>query len=293
MTRPDAPDDAGGTATSASIAPATQARRAGARGCASATAATGSAERPRRAAAAPRPPRARRGRRRDRRRRRASRKPRLKKLRIALVLLGLAVLALVSWIFGIMMAVAQDLPALENRAQYERAENSVVYDRNGDQAGDPDQQRGPDPARVEEIAPTMKQAVVAIEDQRFYEHRGVDFHGHRPRASTRTSSPAPPPRAPRRSPSSSSRTRSRRRTSRTILQKLREAALAYQLERQWSKDKILTEYLNSIYFGEGAYGIEAAARTYFGCDHPGCGRARAPTAAPRSCCPGRRRCWPG
>ena len=52
--------------------------------------------------------------------------------------------------------------------------------------------------------------------------------------------------------------------SRTVFQKFREAALAYQLERQWDKDKILTEYLNTIYFGEGAYGIEAAARTYFG-----------------------------
>jgi penicillin-binding protein 1A len=59
--------------------------------------------------------------------------------------------------------------------------------------------------------------------------------------------------------------------SRTVFAKLREAALAYQLERNWDKDKILTEYLNEIYFGEGAYGIEAAAKTYFGWNHPGCG----------------------
>ena len=50
----------------------------------------------------------------------------------------------------------------------------------------------------------------------------------------------------------------------TLDRKLREAALAYQLEKQWSKEKILNEYLNIIYFGEGAYGIEAAAQTYFG-----------------------------
>ena len=49
-----------------------------------------------------------------------------------------------------------------------------------------------------------------------------------------------------------------------MFEKLREAALAYQLTRKWSKEKILTEYLNSIYFGNGAYGIESAARTYFG-----------------------------
>ena len=79
-----------------------------------------------------------------------------------------------------------------------------------------------------------------------------------------------------------------------MFQKLREAALAYHLERQWAKDKILTEYLNEIYFGEGATGIEAAAKTYFAYNHPGCGEGDdAPTAAPRSSCPGRRRCSPG
>ena len=51
---------------------------------------------------------------------------------------------------------------------------------------------------------------------------------------------------------------------RTIFEKLREAALAYQLSHKWSKDKIITAYLNTIYFGNGAYGIEAAAQTYFG-----------------------------
>ena len=50
---------------------------------------------------------------------------------------------------------------------------------------------------------------------------------------------------------------------RSVFQKLREAALAYHLERKWSKEKILTQYLNTVYFGNGAYGVEAAARTYF------------------------------
>ena len=58
--------------------------------------------------------------------------------------------------------------------------------------------------------------------------------------------------------------------NRSLFQKLREAALAYQLERKWTKEKILTEYLNTVYFGEGAYGIESAARVYFGWNHPGC-----------------------
>ena len=122
----------------------------------------------------------------------------------------------------------------------------------------------------DEISPILKQAVVSIEDERFYEHRGSTSSAS-PGPCSRTSSPAAPSRAPRRSRSSSSRTRSRRRAAARCLQKLREAALAYQIERQWSKDKILTNYLNNIYFGNGAYGVEAAAKTYFGWNHPGCG----------------------
>src|SRR5207248_8152895 len=51
---------------------------------------------------------------------------------------------------------------------------------------------------------------------------------------------------------------------RSIARKLREAALAWQLEQQWSKDRILTAYLNTIYFGNGAYGIQEASIVYFG-----------------------------
>ena len=61
---------------------------------------------------------------------------------------------------------------------------------------------------------------------------------------------------------------------RTVFQKLREAALAYHLTRKWSKEQILRNYLNTIYFGNGAYGIEAAARTYFQSSHPGCDERR-------------------
>ena len=73
----------------------------------------------------------------------------------------------------------------------------------------------------------------------------------------------------------------RAQCNRTVFEKLREAALAYHLTRKWSKEKILTEYLNSIYFGNGAYGIESAARTYFGNepDHLGCGGRRAALCA--------------
>jgi penicillin-binding protein 1A len=198
------------------------------------------------------------------------RKPKLRKLRAALVLSGLALLAFVSWIFGIMMAVAQDLPQLEDRAQYEAAQNSVVYDHFGNRLTTLTNNAGRILINSEQIAPVMKEATVAIEDRRFYEHRGVDWIGIGRAVETDILSGGSAQGA-------STITQQfvknalRAQRSRTVFEKLREAALAYHLERQWPKDKILTEYLNEIYFGEGAYGIEAAARTYFGADHPGCG----------------------
>jgi penicillin-binding protein 1A len=195
---------------------------------------------------------------------------RLKKLRIALVLFGLAILAFVSWVFGIMMAVASDLPQLEARAQYETAQNSVVKDRHGVPITTLTNNEGRILVPSEDIAPVMKEAVVAIEDQRFYEHRGVDFQGIG-RAIWADLTSGSPAQGASTITQQFVKNALAAENDRTVFQKLREAALAYQLERNWDKDKILTEYLNSIYFGEGAYGIEAAAHTYFGWNHPGCG----------------------
>ena len=135
----------------------------------------------------------------------------------------------------------------------------------------------------------MKNAVVSIEDARYYEHNGVDFQGIG-RALVKDILSLSAAQGASTITEQFVKKRSRpKATARSC--KFREAALAYRLERHWSKDKILTEYLNTIYFGEGAYGIEAAARTYFGEAHPGCGTG----GALRSACssPGRRRCWPG
>ena len=170
------------------------------------------------------------------------------------------VLALVSWVFGIMMAVAQDLPALENRAQYESAAELGRLRPQRRQARHADRQRGADPPRVgrdladDEAGRGRDRGPALLRAPRRRLPR------HRPRARTRTSSPARAAQGASTITQQFVKNALAAQDSRTVLQKLREAALAYQLERQWSKDKILTEYLNSIYFGEGAYGIEAAAR---------------------------------
>src|SRR5918997_5598183 len=201
------------------------------------------------------------------------RKPKLKKLRLALVLTGLSALALVSTVFGMLMAVASDLPSLENRAQYRSAQNSVLY---ADSWGCTDF-KDPDCEQIAkltgnqnrilvaegEISPNVKNAVIAIEDRRFYGHKGVDYTGIA-RALVQDI-------LQRRAAQGGSTITQQfvknaldAQADRSVFQKLREAALAYHLERQWSKEKILTQYLNTVYFGNGAYGIESAVRTYFG-----------------------------
>jgi penicillin-binding protein 1A len=206
------------------------------------------------------------------------RKPRLKKLRVLFVLLGLGVLALVSMVFGMMAAVSQDLPAIYNFAQYKASKNSEVYDANGVPIGTLTSDQNKILLSSAQISPNVKNAVVAIEDSRYYEHSGVDFQGIG-RALVKDVLSQSAQQGASTITEQFVKNALEAEGSRTILEKFREAALAYRLERHWSKDKILTEYLNTIYFGEGAYGIEAAARTYFGDAHPGCGTPTEPCAS--------------
>jgi penicillin-binding protein 1A len=198
-------------------------------------------------------------------------KPKLKKLRLALVLLGLSALALVSTVFGMLMAVASDLPSLENEAEYNAAENSILY---ADDCRELASNKCTRIAKLTgnlnrilvsegDVSPHLKNAVIAIEDRRFYRHEGVDYTGIA-RALWQD--------ILRRSAAQGGSTITQQfvknalsaQGNRSVFQKLRESALAYHLEREWSKEKILTQYLNTVYFGNGAYGVEAAVRTYFG-----------------------------
>src|SRR6201989_388577 len=196
-------------------------------------------------------------------------KPRLKKLRILFVLLGLGVLAVVSMIFGMMAAVSQDLPAIYNFAEYKASKNSEVYDANGEPMGTLTSDQNKILLNSSQISPNIKNAVVSIEDARFYENDGVDLRGIA-RALVSDFASGSAQQGASTITEQFVKNALEAEGSRTILEKFREAALVYKLDKHWSKSKILTEYLNTIYFGEGAYGIEAAAATYFGAAHPGC-----------------------
>ncbi|GHJ51876.1 transglycosylase domain-containing protein [Micromonospora chersina] len=125
---------------------------------------------------------------------------------------------------------------------------------------------------VEEVAPVMRQAIVAAEDVRFYQHHGVDVRGvaraftanrrdgTRQGASTLTmqyvrNALAGDPRL--------TEEQRARATEITVGRKIREMRYALALERRISKDEILGRYLNIAYFGAGAYGIAAASKRYF------------------------------
>ena len=168
-------------------------------------------------------------------------------------------LSLTAFSYGVIVAVGQQLSGLDPFKQAARQFDGYVY------AGDGHTilavLRGSQ-SRVlvqsDQISPWIKQAIVATEDKRFYEHRGVDIRGMARAllADIRQKSGVQ---------GGSTITQQFVKNELTgnahsVTRKLKEAALAWRLEQVWTKDRILTAYLNTIYFGNGAYGIERAAR---------------------------------
>src|SRR3954470_11678569 len=176
-------------------------------------------------------------------------RPKVKKFRLLLIVIPLLFLALISTVFGMMMAVAHELPSLENSAELREAKNSVLLASGGGKDDQIARLTGNNNRIIvadSDISPYIKNAVIAIEDRRFYQHGGVDYPGiaralwqdlaHRGAvqgASTITQQFVKNALAAQ--------------GNRSVFQKLREAALAYHLERRWSKQKILSQYLNTIY----------------------------------------------
>jgi penicillin-binding protein 1A len=199
------------------------------------------------------------------------RKPRLKWLRLVSILLAVAVLGLVSFVFGVFVSVASDLPSLTNFSQFKNEQSSYLSDDLGHPIGVLSQQN-----RVivtpGQIPRMVKEAVISIEDKRFETNSGIDIRGIA-RAFVSDVKHEGSVQGASTIEQQFIKNALQAQSHRTIFEKLREAALAYQLSHKWSKEKIITAYLNTIYFGNGAYGIEAAAQTYFGqeVNHLGCG----------------------
>src|SRR5919199_6072376 len=205
-----------------------------------------------------------------RRRRRSRNKGRLlQRLRTVFLLLCFAaILATVGMVAGAVntyQALAANMPDLDDYHSTELAQTSLVYDANGRVV---DQLYGVQNRFVvplDHVDPTLRQAVISIEDHRFYEHRGLDFEaiGRAALEDLRTLSIQEGGSTLTQQLIKNTYIAQRQRMIPSFQRKFAEASLAWQYEEEHSKKEILEQYLNTVYFGANAYGAEAAAKTYF------------------------------
>ncbi len=150
------------------------------------------------------------------------------------------------------------------------AQTSRVWDRNGKLITELRGEQNRTDVAIQDIPKLLQHAVVAIEDERFYEHSGVDFKAILRAARSNVSAGGI-------AQGGSTITQQYvgnvflDRSDQTGSRKIEEIFMARRFEQRYSKDFILGKYLNWVYFGNGAYGVEAAAREYFG--PPSCDRA--------------------
>jgi len=162
---------------------------------------------------------------------------------------------------GAGFSVLYDFPELEYLRNYRPSIITRIYARDGRLIAELYQERRT-PIPLSRIPARVRQAFLAIEDARFYKHPGVSTRDI-VRAFVRNL------RARRLVQGGSTITQQLAKVlfltpERTLKRKIREALLALEIERRFTKDEILEFYLNQIYLGSGAYGVEAAARGYFG-----------------------------
>ncbi len=163
---------------------------------------------------------------------------------------------------GILYAQLRDLPDITNLNEFKPSEATRIYDVNGDLISQLAlEQRTIVP--LEKIPQNLQNAVISIEDERFYKHWGIDLIGTTRAFVTNVLHHGEAIQG------GSTITQQLARNlfltpEKRIIRKIKEALLAVQIEKNYSKKQILEMYLNQIYFGEGTYGCESAARSYFG-----------------------------
>ncbi|HZT45963.1 MAG TPA: PBP1A family penicillin-binding protein [Gaiellaceae bacterium] len=141
-------------------------------------------------------------------------------------------------------------------------ENSFVYAADGSFLGSIPAEHNRQPVSLKQISPWMSRAVIAVEDKRFYQHGGVDYWGI-VRAAYRDATKGKVVEGGSTITQQLVRNLYPVSRDRTVERKIKEACLAIKLSRHWSKDRILAAWMNQVYFGNHAYGVEAAAQTYF------------------------------
>src|SRR5579864_56535 len=178
----------------------------------------------------------------------------------ALALAGLAVIGLALAGFVVLLAYP-NLPSIEALTEYQPKIPLRVYTSDGVLIGEFGEERR-SVVTIDEVPALMKQAILAAEDERFYQHTGVDYQGVLRAAYSNLVSGG-------KTQGASTITMQVARNfflsrEKTLTRKLYEALLAFKIENSLSKDQILEIYINQIYLGQRAYGFGTAAQVYFG-----------------------------
>ena len=186
----------------------------------------------------------------------------MKKLLVILLKL-IAVLFVVGalGVFAIIIKYRLELPNIQSMVEdYKPRMATTIYDKNNNVV-DVLEAESRDAVKLEDVSPYVKEAFLAIEDKKFYSHHGLHFKGIIRAVLTNFLKG-------KATQGGSSITQQLAKNAfltpeRTFSRKVKEAILAYQIERTYTKDEILERYLNEIYFGSGSYGIKNAADQYF------------------------------
>jgi penicillin-binding protein 1A len=196
-----------------------------------------------------------------RRRRRLARHRRRKKIGIALLAaFVILVAAAVAGGFGAAQALS-DSCTLTSLRPVNIGANTFVYAADGSFLGTIPADRNREPVSIRDMSAWLPKATVSVEDRRFYQHGGIDYQGILRALWADVS-------AGKVVEGGSTITQQLVRNmytgrERTFERKIKEACLAIKLADRWPKAKILQTYLNTVYYGNHAYGVEAAAQTYF------------------------------
>jgi penicillin-binding protein 1A len=185
------------------------------------------------------------------------------------VLFNLGLIAMVlaaGLIVGLYLLVIREYGDRLDRRYPELAQDSYIYDANGDRIGEFEVEESRETVGFDDFGEHLPRAVVAVEDRRFYHHFGVDFEGVARAAWTDL-------RAWEVQEGGSTITEQLmknifvpegERFEVSFWRRFVQSALAFSYERHHTKKEIITAYLNTVYFGNGAYGAEMAAQRYFG-----------------------------
>ena len=176
-----------------------------------------------------------------------------------------SVVALVGTFSYTYARVSEDLPELDQYSATELAQTSIVYDSGGNVVDELHGVQNRFVVGLDEINPTLRDAVISIEDHRFYEHRGIDFEsiGRAAEENVRNLSVRQGGSTITQQLIKNTYIAQEQRQIPSLQRKMTEASLAWQYEEQHTKEEILEQYMNTVYFGANAYGAEAAARTYY------------------------------